>query len=80
MIRMFRIFYGLKMRKIRMTGFVRDGLGAYHICTRFRNQKNQKIRKSKNGASEMISVPAQLRYKSQKWEVKNSFFEGHEVI
>ena len=23
---------------------------------------------------------AQLRYKSQKWEVNNSFFEGHEVI
>ena len=30
--------------------------------------KNQKSSKSKNGASEMISVPAQLQYKSQKWE------------
>ena len=29
----------------------------------------------------MISVPGQLRYKSQKWEAwKTPSFEGHEVI
>ena len=30
--------------------------------------KNQKIRKSKNGDSEMISVPVHLRHKAQKWK------------
>ena len=43
-------------------------------------QKSKK-QKIKNGPlrSDFHDV-AQLRCKSQKWEVKNSFFEGHEVI
>ena len=36
---------------------------------RIRKSENQKI---KNGASEMISVPAQLWYKSQKWKVSKT--------
>ena len=37
------------------------------LCTCFGNQKSE-IETSKKAASEMISVPAQPRHKSQKWE------------
>ena len=51
------------------------------LCTRFRNQKSQnEIKDSKNGASEMISVPGNFGQMTEMGSVQNSFFEGHEVI
>ena len=48
------------------------------LCIRFKNQKNQKIKKW--SLRNDFRDAAHARYKSQKWEVKNSLFEGHEVI
>ena len=43
--------------------------------------KNQKIRKSQKGnLRNDFRDAAQPRYKSQKWQAKNSCFEGHEVL
>ena len=48
------------------------------LCTRFEKSENLKI-KTWSLRNDFRDA-AQFRYKSQKWKVKNSFFEGHEMI
>ena len=50
------------------------------LCTCFRNQKIRKSENQKRSLRNDFCDAAQPGYKSQKWEVNNSFFEGHEVI
>ena len=47
-------------------------------ASEIKKSENQKIKKW--SLRNDFRDAAQLRYKSQKWEVKNSLFEGHEVI